>query len=709
MADQDQADKIDAGVRALINPSSVALVGVSDDPGKMSGNPVRVLAASDFEGIVYPVNPNRETIGGMKCFASVDDIEGTPDVALVVVPFKAVASSIEAAGRKGIKAAIVISSGFAEIGGEGVVRQAALKAIAKQAGVRIVGPNCTGYFSAAGKLPLGTSAAFLTGRYRPGNVAFITQSGAIGTAMLARAHERGMGPSLWFSTGNEMDLNVADFMMAAVVDDNSRAMMLYLESIRDVEGFAEAAQNALVVGKPIIALKVGRSALGAEKAQAHTGALMGADNVYEGYFRQNGVVRVDSIESLLPVCSLFATRRKWGKGRVGMVSVSGGLAVYAADRFEEQGIKLANLSDETMEKLRQTSEFSTPGNPFDPAGAVTSNPQIMIDSIQAFLDDPEVDVLVIVLPFGVHILRVVPPVVADAAQKSDKMICFVRWMPSDYGREETDIFYDLDVPVFQTVDECTDALKARTIWENERLAIIGSEKAGVSDNPPEFPTADILIETDTRKLLAQYGMRSPKEALVAAQSDAIKVAEQIGAPVVIKIVSSDIAHKTEAGGVKLGIGAGQAGEAYDAIMLNAKAYDPSAKIEGVVVQETIGSGIDAIVGGKHDPSFGPVIMVGVGGEFAEAMAKVATRPVPISRFDAENMIDEAGLTPLLASTRRGRPSDRAALVDSLLSVSRLLMDHGSKIAELDINPLRVMLEGDGVVALDGLIIKQESL
>ncbi|WP_242127380.1 acetate--CoA ligase family protein [Sphingobium sp. Sx8-8] len=698
------AGKIGEGVRALIRPTGVALVGVSDDPGKMSGNPIRVLAASQFEGPVYPVNPKRDTIGGHRAYASVDDIEGNPDVALIVVPRDAVATAIAACGRKGVKAAIVISSGFAETGELGAQRQAELKAVAKAAGVRVVGPNCTGYFSAAGKLPLGTSAAFLTGRYRAGNIAFITQSGAIGTAMLTRADERGMGPSLWFSTGNEMDLQVSDLMLAAVEDEHSRALILYLESIRDVRSFGAASRVALEAGKPIIALKVGRSSLGAEKAQAHTGALIGSDGVYDGFFRQNGIIRVDNIDSLLPVAAIFQSRRDWGGGKVGVVSVSGGLAVYSADLFEELGIPLAVLAPETLGKLGATSEFSTPGNPFDPAGAVTSNPQIMIDSVQAFLEDPDVDVLVVVLPFGVHILRVVPPVVAEAAKRSGKMICLVRWMPADYGREQTDALRALDIPVFESLDECAAAIKARTVWEADRKAILSSPAVGSSGELSVFPSSVPLLETETRALLAAYGLRSPREAVARGGGDALKAATAIGFPVVMKILSPDIAHKTEAGGVVLGVSESDVSATWDSIVANAAAYNSAAHIEGVLVQETAPEGVEVIVGAKHDSAFGPVVMVGMGGVLAEALASVSIRPIPLSRFDAESMIDEAGLSPLLASARRGRPSDRGALVDALLAVSRLMNDHGDHIAELDVNPLRVLLEGEGVIALDGLIV-----
>jgi acyl-CoA synthetase (NDP forming) len=703
---------IDAGVRALLAPRSVALIGVSDDPGKMAGGPARALSNSAFAGAIYPVNPKRETVGGYRAFPTIDAIEGDPDVALIVTPRHAVVEAVEACARKGVKAVVIISSGFGEVGPEGIALQERLLEVARAGGVRVVGPNCTGYYSRKADLPLGTSAAFGTGRYAPGSIAFVTQSGAIGTALLTLAHERGLGASLWFSTGNEMDLTVADFMSAAVADPNTSSIVLYLETIRNVPAFTRAARAALARGKPVIVLKVGRTELGAEKAQAHTGAMIGSDDAYQGLFRQNGVIRVDSIDHLLPVASLFGSDRAWGRGRIGVISVSGGLAAYMADLLSDQGLELAELTAGTNARLAEISDLAAPGNPFDPAGMVTSDPTIMTRAVAAFLEDPNVDVMTVILPFGIHILRVVPPVVLEAARASRKMVCFVRWMPRDYGREVTEAMTEADVPVFEGIDECVAALAARARYERERSALIEAlaDKPAIAALPaPELDGDEPLLETEARALLARYGVASPKERVAVSANEAIHAATAIGYPVAMKILSRDIAHKTEAGGVRLGLlGEEAVAAAYEQMMTDVGRHAPDAVVDGVLVQQMAGDGIDVILGAKHEPGIGPVVMVGIGGVLAEAISKVSVRPAPLSARDAAEMIEEASLGSLLASARRGRPSDRPALEQSILSFSRLVCDHGDHIAELDVNPLRVLLAGDGVIALDALVVRATS-
>ena len=540
---------------ALLQPRSVALIGVSDDPKKFAGSPVRVAKESGFAGAIYPVNPARGTIGDLRAYGAVTEIEGTVDLALIVVPRDAVHDALEQCGRKGVRAAVVLTSGFADAGERGTALQAQLAETARRYGMRVVGPNCTGCFIGAAQLPLGTSAAFPTGRFESGTIGFITQSGAIGTALLALADARGLGPRFWFSTGNEMDLTVADFLEAGLEDSDVRAFCLYLETIRDVPRFARAASAALAQGKPVIALKVGTSTLGAEKAQAHTGAMIGSDQVYDGFFAQHGVIRAHSTDDLLPIAELFQTARPWGAGRIGAISISGALAAYMADRMVAEKLEFAELAPRTMERLATTSEYASAGNPFDPSGIVISKPQIFVDTLDAFLSDPAVDVLLDI---------------ADAA-----------------------------------------ALRA----------------------------------------------------------------------------------------------------AHARLIATVRARQPDTRIEGVLVQRMAPGGIDVILGAKHEPGFGPALMVGIGGVLAEALGRVgrvAVRPLPptlpMHRNDAEALIDAAGLGPLLASARHGKPSDRPALVEAILALARLLEEQGAAIGELDINPLRVLPAGEGALALDAVIV-----
>lgn len=703
-------DAADA-IRALLKPRAVVLIGVSDDPKKMTGGPFRALQRSPFPGPVYPVSRTRDMLGDFAVKRSVAEVGDDADVALIVLPRDAVADALEECGRKGIATAVVITSGFADVGGDGVALQQRLADIAARTGIRVVGPNCTGYFSAEGQINLGTSPAFISGRYRPGSIGLITQSGSIGTTMLTLAHERGLGPSFWFSIGNEMDLKAADFLAVGAESPLTRSLCLYLEGLHKPELFASGARVALEAGKPIVLLKVGSSAKGAASALAHTGALATDDVAFYGFCRQNGIIRVHDIDELIPVAATFDAPRKWGEGRIGVLSVSGGLSAHSVDRVDQAGLELAELTPETIASLRHVSPLSEAANPYDFSGAAVSDPEIVRKSVQAFVDDAHVDVVVVVVPFGVYLATVVPKMVAEIAATTDKLVCMVRWMPSDVAREPFDVLPPQGVPVFTSIRECVGALAARGWYERTRAEILAEPqppKTGSAAPAPELSASGLLLETEARALLSRYGLPSVAEAVARSEDEAAEAAGRIGYPAVLKVLSRDIPHKTEAGGVEVGI-AGEAAlrAAWRRMTASVRAMHPDAAIDGVLVQAMAPSGIEAIVGARHDPTFGPVVLLGLGGILAEAMRRVAVRPAPLSRFDAESMIDETGLGAMLASARRGRPSDRDALVEALLGVGRLMAEHGDRIAELDVNPLRILLKGDGVLALDGLVAIRE--
>ena len=694
---------------AFFRPRSVALLGVSDDPTKMSGNSMRVIAQSGFKGEVYPVNPNRDSVGGVKAYPTVLDIPGEVDLALITLPRHAVLEAVTQCGRKGVKAAVVVTAGFAESGHEGASLQNDLLAIARRYGLRILGPNCTGLLASEVGLPLGTSAAFASGRYQSGRIGLITQSGALGTALLPRAAERGLGASFWFSTGNEMDVKLAELLEAGLSAPNTRSIALYLEAIRDAEQMTHALVSALKAGIPVIALKVGTSRVGAERAQAHTGALIGSDAAYDGYFRQNGVIRVKSVDHLLPVCSAFDTARPFGQGRIAVYSISGALAGHSADRFTDAGVQLAELAPETVAKLRVLGDNEAAGNPFDPGAAPQKNPQIAVDAMEAMLADPSVDVLVVIMSFAIHMFRAIPPAIEAVARRSGKMIAVVRWVPADHQPEAFAAMPALDVPVFESIEECATAFGARVQYEAMRPALLKAieERAAVAPvhETSQLAAGQPLLETEARSLLQNYGIAAPKESVARSAAEAVEAAGAIGFPVVLKLLSREVQHKTEAGGVVLDLrDDDQVRDAYALIMANFARYAPGASHEGTVVQAMAPSGIEAIIGAKREAPFGPVVMVGLGGILAEALSRVAVRPAPLARHDAEQMIDECGLGALLASRRTGRGGDRGSVVDALLGISRLMMDHGDMIGELDVNPLRVLQEGEGSIALDALVI-----
>ena len=695
------------GVRALLKPRGIVLVGVSDDPKKMTGGPFRALQRNPFPGPVYAVSRTRDALGDFPTLRSIAEVGEDADVALIVVPRDAVADALEECGRKGIAAAVIITSGFADVGEEGRLHQQKLAEIAERTGIRVVGPNCTGYFSAEGQINLGTSPAFISGRFRPGSIGLITQSGSIGTTMLTLAQERGLGPSFWFSIGNEMDLKAADFLAAGVESAPTRSLCLYLEGIHKPELFAASARTALEAGKPIILLKVGSSEEGAASALAHTGALATDDVAFGGFCRQNAIIRVRDIDELLPVAATFDAPRNWRKGRIGVLSVSGGLSAHAVDRFDEAGLDLAELTAETTEMLRHVSPLSEPVNPYDFSGAAVSDPEIVRKSVQAFVDDDNVDVVVVVVPFGVYLATVVPKIVSEIAATTDKLICMVRWMPADVAREPFDALPPQGVPVFTSIRECVGALAARNWYERTRARILAEThrpRPLAAAPAPELDATGLLLETEARALLSRYGLPSVPEVVATGEDQAVAAAARLGYPVVLKILSRDIAHKTEVGGVEVGIADESALRAgWRRIMASVKDRRHDTAIDGMLVQAMAAPGIEAIIGARHDSTFGPVVLLGVGGVLAEAFRRAAVRPVPLSPHDAECMIDETGLGAVLASDRRGKPSDRPALGEALLGVSRLMMEHGARIAELDVNPVRVLLKGEGVLALDGLV------
>jgi acyl-CoA synthetase (NDP forming) len=346
-------------------------------------------------------------------------------------------------------------------------------------------------------------------------------------------------------------------------------------------------------------------------------------------------------------------------------------------------------------------------NPYDFSGAAVSDPEIVRKSVQAFVHDANVDVVVVVVPFGVYLAGVVPKMVAEIAAGTDKLICMVRWMPADVAREPFDALPAQGVPVFTSIRECVGALVARDWYERTRAGILAGShppKTTPAAPAPELAASGLLLETEARALLSRYGLPSVAEAVVTTEHEAAAEAGRIGYPAVLKILSRDIAHKTEAGGVEVGMtDEAQLRAAWRRMEASVRRTHPDATVDGALVQAMAPSGIDTIVGARNDPTFGPVVLLGLGGVLAEAFRRVAVRPVPLSRYDAECMIDETGLGAMLASARSGRPGDRAALADALLGVGRLMAEHGGRIAELDVNPLRVLLRGDGVLALDGLV------
>lgn len=702
-------------IDAMFNPKSIAVVGATERPG-YGGRLFANLINTKSTAKLYPINPNRSEVLGIPACRSPADLPEPVDLATIVVPSADVVAAFRGVAERGAKSALIVSAGFAELAtDEGRARQAELRAIARQYGTRLCGPNCLGFANVAGNSWTTPSSRIAPQmKYLNPRVALVSQSGATAyRPLMGMALDRGIGFRYMIATGNEADLESTDFIEYMLRDPEVRSVAAVVESFKDGPRFIQVAEQALEAGKPIVLLKIGRTEAGARGAASHTAAMTGSDDVQDALFRQKGVIRVDDYDELVETAAMFRDRKAPKGRRVGVISESGGMGSFMADKCAEEGLEVPVLSDAVRGMLLAImGERGSAANPAD-LTQFGNGPEFAT-ILEILLTEEQQDFIVI---NSVGLANQADIVMATT-QKTDKPILFV-WSESSTAQnrdyEALARLRTSDVPLFYAPGGAAKAGSRLVAYHHIRGRWLEEKASKVTPLKQDLETVRALMreangaalnERQSKHALAAYGVGGIGDRFCADRAEALRAAELIGYPVALKIVSAQIPHKTEAGGVRLGIATEEAlGEAYDAMMKSVAAYDPKAHIDGVLVQKMASGGIELIVGISRDEQFGPVLMLGLGGVLAEALEAATWRVCPVNRREAGEMIGEVrGLSRLLAGFRGSPKADEDALVDALVAVSRLAVDAADEIASLDINPLSVLPEGQGAIALDALVL-----
>jgi acyl-CoA synthetase (NDP forming) len=689
-------------IHKMLNPRSIAVIGAT--PRMQYGGRflATVLKAKDRVR-VYAVNPRYDEIMGIQSYASVTDLPEAPDLVGIVVPYNQVLPTLQECHRKGVGAAIVISAGFAERGVEDRRDlQGQLGAFARESGLRLSGPNCLGLANVKDDIWATSSSRGADGLTGP--VGLICQSGATAFGpFLVRAVDNGIGFSYLISTGNEADLDFSDFARYLLDDPATRVIAGFVEGFKDASKFLEVARLAAERGKPMVMIKIGRSELGARAARSHTAALTGSDALYDAVFAQYGVVRVQSYDELLEVSHLLAHTPKPSQPGIAVVSHSGGISSLTADMCGQAGLDLPPLSDQARDGINGVLQgFGWAANPSDVTGYANSAsfPQIM----DHMINEAQVGTMVVASAGSDSQAEQV----ISLRDRSDKGIVFL-WTGSLGTTAGLAKLKSANIPVFYAPDTLARGLKHRLdyhTWRDRRLADgFGSTPAITTEQERTVARLQglgraTLSESESKQLITAWGVPVTQEVRVGSAEAAIEAAQRLGYPVVLKVDSPDILHKTEAGVIRLGLrDADQVRTAYAAIMASAAAYAPNATISGVLVQEMVTDGVEVIVGVSYDAQLGPTLLFGSGGVMVEVYNDVAFRRCPITQAEARTMLSDVQGARVLHGFR-GRPvADVEALTQALVHVSHLAVQLDGRLAELDINPLLVLPAGRGVKAV----------
>jgi acetyltransferase len=691
----------------FFQPNTVAVIGASHDPVKVGHAVFHNMISFGFKGVVYPINPNAQSLLGHQCYPSVRQVPGEIDLAVVVVPAKLVPAVMRECGEKGIDSVIIISAGFKEAGPEGAQLEREVGAIAREHGIRVVGPNCLGIVAPA----LGVNASFAPGMPKPGHVALMSQSGALATAILDWALAQGVGFSKFVSFGNGLDVETLELLRAWKDDADTAVIVAYMEGLRDGAEFMRLAREVTAI-KPVIVLKSGSTAAGARAVSSHTGSLAGSEQAYEAAFHQTGVIRADTVGELFDFALAFAYQPLPAGPRTAVVTNAGGPGIMATDAAERSGVlHLAAPDKSTVERLRQklppAANFY---NPFDVLGDADAERYRF--AMQSVLGDPNVDAVVALLcPQAMTQVEQTAQAIYDAANGDGAKPVLACLMGGEKMAPGRRFLEARGVPSYAYPEQAVDAL-AHMVRYRQRLTepepevetfAVDRDKVGQVFGAVRAQGRVNLGEVEAREVLTAYGFRVPHARLAHSAPEAVEYAEAIGYPVVMKISSPDILHKSDIGAVRVGIAdPDQAADTFDLILLRAQRYMPTAQLRGVLVQEMIRGGKEVILGVSRDPQFGPLIMFGLGGVYVEVLKDVAFRVAPLERRHAQQMLHEIRASGLLGGVRGERPADTEAIVESLLRLSQLTMEF-PEIVEMDINPLAALDPGRGVVAIDSRI------
>jgi acyl-CoA synthetase (NDP forming) len=687
----------------LFDARSIAIVGASDDPERIGGRPLAYLRNTWLtreDRAVYPVNPTRPEVQGLRSYPSMSAIGAPIDLAIIAVPAARIEDAIVDCCQSGCKAAIIFSSGFGELGEAGRLRQERMHKTAGEAGMRLLGPNCLGVIDVRQGMYATFSEAARDQNHAPGFISVASQSGAVAVQLLMLGRRLGIGMNKLISTGNEEDIDVAESIAYLAGDATTKVIIAYLEGCRDGNRLVDALQLAQARGKPVIVVKVGRSVSGSQATLSHTGSLAGEDRIYDAVFRQYGAYRADSFDEAMDVATIFASAGPAQGNRIGLLSISGGVGAMMADTAEACGLDVAPIRPSAAaDSLRELASFSTVQNPLDITAQAINDMSLWRKNLEVMLGGRGYDVLVAFLTFVGESPRLFDPVVESMAQARaaypDIPIVFCSLCTPAARAKATEMG-------FVVLEDAVRAVRAVAGWTKLGMAKRNEAGASIRSDVPPIVAAEAVNEFEAKRALARAGIRIPVERLAASRDAAIAAAREIGFPVVLKICSADLPHKTEIGGVALRLTDPDAvAAAYDRIIANVAERAPTARIDGMIVAEQLQAGVEMILGAQQDHLFGTMIMLGFGGILVEVVKDVALRRAPLSETDVAGMIGELRANALLQGVRGQAPSDIAALRAAVVSFAELA--RASRIRSIEINPLLVLPSGSGVAALDCLI------
>jgi len=697
-------------LNTFFSPESIALIGASRDPEKIPGRLMSMLRKNQFPGSLYPINPNYADIDGLRCYPTIAAVGRPIDLAIVMIPARAVLGALEQCAAAAVRNAVVISSGFAEEGGDSAAMQDAIAALAKRTGMRISGPNAEGFYSEVQHVAATFSPTvdvkpndirLIATRRRIGIVA---QSGGIGFAIFHRAKALGIALSYVVSAGNEADLGAGAFFEYLVQDASTGVIVLFIESIRDVDTFLVAARRAAEIGKPVIVTKVGRSGAGERAAASHTASMAGWSAAYDAVFAKYGFIISNDLDEAVTIAAVLASNPMPRGDRVAVLTVSGGAGIWGADTVAMQGLRVPELSAPIQAEIKKLlPSYGATGNPIDVTaqGVHSGGLQRSIELLDA---SDEVDAILVVLSLSSETRMLfkqaeLKPVIAA----QHKPIVFYSYtLPSAFARKE---LAASGVVVLTGLTHVGTALRQQLARARFRPAPPADTMVSMSPEVAARLKSGTLSEASSKALLRDAGMAVPDEVLVTARSELDPAIARIGFPLAMKIQSPDIPHKSEVGGVRLGIATkGEVFLAFEALLQNARRYRPEAAIEGVLVTPMARKGVEIIIGTLTDQTFGPMVMVGLGGITTELFADVIYRPAPVSAIEAHAMLAELKAAPLLNGFRGTAKADIAALAQLIAQVSGLAAACRDQISEIEINPVLVHAEGEGVTIVDALVV-----
>jgi acetate---CoA ligase (ADP-forming) len=698
------------GLHALFEPGSIAILGASSDPTKIGGRPISFLHDNGFAGAIYPINPRHQEIQGLPAYASLADVAQPIDLALVSVPQPAVLAAVRSCAEAGVTAVTIFSAGFAETGSdEGTLLQAQITGLARQTGIRILGPNCLG--SVSRKYGVSASFAASEREQRPagnvGGVGLVSQSGAVAAYCVLAGLQQGVTFDPWISTGNESDVQLADCLAYLALDENVTVIAAYLEGCRDGDGLREALTIAREHNKPVILLKAGRSEAGSRAAASHTASLVGSEQTFQALARQYNVCLAESLDDLIHLSYTFGFSAPPSGARTGVITTSGGAGILIADAAEDVGLELPSLPPGIQAQLREIWPAAGVANPIDTTAQMVNNGQLLSEFLQAVLRAGTFDSLIVFLsyiglfpdwsPVAVEALR-------DARSKFPDAEISVAMLTTPEVKREVESFG------IRTFGDPTIAVRAL----GRGMAVM----RGFAAEPPfpphgprpgtiPVPAGTVLSEFDSATLLEAAGIPVAPRRRVRSDSEAASAAAELAVPLAVKVISADLLHKSDVGGVILDVrGPAEAAEAYRRVVGSVRALAPGARIDGVLVSPMVSDGTETIIGVNHDPVFGPIVMFGLGGVFVASIRDVTFRLAPFPPAEARRMLSEIRGRAVLEAPRGAGQRDLDALAAALSALSVYADEHRNDIQSIDVNPLMVLAEGAGVLAVDAVITGQ---